>query len=733
MHDKTTVREKPFIIRHWKWLIGIIGIMVILSVSGYFFIIYGGSMIIDDEDLILDEATTIEAADGSVLKKVYDENRTPVDIDKVPDHVQDAFVAIEDKRFFEHAGVDFNSVVRALSRDITAMEKTEGASTITQQLAKNISLQNDKTWLRKTKEVMGAIYLERTLSKDKILELYMNQMYFGHGVYGVEEASQYFFSKSAGDLSVAEGALLAGLAKSPNAHSPVDHPEKAKERRNVVLDRMDEMGAVSTDIRLKEQRKTLGLDIQKEKSYKGMESYIDMVTKEAAEKYQLSMQELKRGGYRIVSNVDINAQEIANDAFQQDDYFPGNVSGVEGSFVMMDHSSGAVVAALGGRDYTPGDLNLTTLPRQPGSAIKPLAVYGPAMMTDKFDAYSVIPDEEMEVDGKPVHNVDGQYDGTVSIYDALRESKNVPAVWLLNEIGIDNGKSYLKKTGTKLPDDGLSIALGGLRDGMTPLEMTKSYSSFANDGKAVEPYTISRIYDKDNRLTVDAAKETTDVYTPEVAWDMTKILMSVVQDGTAQAGDYAKELAGKTGTTEHPDVDGKVRDAWFMGYTPEYVTALWMGYADKNTDGDQYLEEGSSYPTALTKKILTEWDEEESLKADFEKPDYVDDLPDPIDLPEITNVEVSYTFGGLSLVKGKITWKPEFSGEGSNPEKDDRVIYRVYEKRSDEDKLVGKTEGENEYVIDDVSIFSSEAYYVVPYDPLTETEGAASDSVELSW
>src|SRR5699024_4366234 len=208
----------------------------------------------------------------------------------------------------------------------------------------------------------------------------------------------------------------------------------------------------------------------------------------------------------------------------------------------------------------------------------------------------------------------------------------------------------------------------------------------------------------------------------QVAWDMTRILSSVVQDGTGQAGEYSKALAGKTGTTEHPFLDGQVKDAWFVGYTPQYVTALWMGY--DQTNEDHYLTEGSSFPTALTKKILTEIDEKEPFPEDFKKPSYVNDLPDPIELPEITNVKASYTFGGFSIVKGEITW------DGGN---DDRVVYRVYEEKPGIDERIGEVEGKNEFVIDGISIFSPKSYYVVPYNPLTEMEGMPSETFEVSW
>lgn len=722
MHKATKSNHESLVGRYWKWLLIIFGIIFLMSICGYFIIIYGGSLVVDDEDLILEETTTIETEDGTVLKKIYNEHRTSVDIEEVPEHVQDAFVAIEDRRFYNHSGVDFKSVSRAVYRDLLSMKKVQGASTITQQLAKNISLENDKTWLRKTKEVMAAIYLERHFSKKKILELYMNQMYFGHGVYGVEEASQLFFSKPVSELTVSEGALLAGLAKSPTIYSPIDHPDKALERRNVVLDAMSGMKAISTDTRLKEQGKTLGLNIQEEETTTEMDSYIDMVMKEAADKHQLPIRELQRGGYRIVANVDETAQKASYQSFQDDDYFPGNTDGVEGAFVMMDHETGRVVAVQGGRNYALGDLNRATIKRQPGSALKPVAVYGPAFMTDDFQPYSMIPDQEMDIDGYSVRNVDGEYADAVSIYEAVQDSKNAPAVWLLHAIGIDNGKTYMDEMGLTIPDKGLAIALGGLEEGLTPFDMAKAYSSFANMGKAVEPHTIQKIYDRDNEVIAKGSTDTSDIFNPQVAWDMTKILSNVVENGTAQAGDYSKALAGKTGTTEHPYVDGQAKDAWFVGYTPQYVTTLWMGY--DQTDKDHYLTEGSSYPTALTKHILTAIDEDESLLADFDKPSYVDDLPDPIELPEVTNVEASYTFGGFSIVKGKITW---------DAAEDDRVVYHVYEKKQGIDERVGEVEGENEFVIDDVSIFSSKLYYVVPYNPLTKMEGKASETVEVSW
>src|SRR5699024_10045254 len=218
------------------------------------------------------------------------------------------------------------SVARAVYKDIIAMSKVEGASTITQQLAKNLFLSNDKTWMRKTKEVMAAVYLERQLSKDRILELYLNQMYFGQGIYGVEKASQRFFSKSVQELSLSEGAMLAGLAKAPNGYSPTEHPEKALKRRNVVLQSMENAGIIDAETRLKEQGKTLGLDVYKREIIPSVASYIDLEKKEAADQYHLSIEKLKRGGYRIVDNIEETIQQIAYEEFKRG-LFPGKYSG----------------------------------------------------------------------------------------------------------------------------------------------------------------------------------------------------------------------------------------------------------------------------------------------------------------------------------------------------------------------------------------------------------------------
>jgi len=719
----TTEEETPISFRKRIKRISILLLgLVFTALLGYGLVLFGGLLVVDKEKLILDETTTIETVEGEVMALLYNENRSLVSLDQVPKHVQDSFIAIEDVRFYEHRGLDYRSIVRAVYKDIVAQKKVEGASTITQQLAKNLFLENDKTWTRKAKEAMAALYLERKFTKDEIFELYVNKIYFGDGIYGIETAANYFYSKPVEELSVAEGALLAGLAKAPNGYSPINHPEKSLQRRNLVLDVMGREKMISPEKKISEQDRTLGLDVFEREANPWADSYVDLVTKEAAKEYELSMEELKRGGYRIVIPIDEAAQKIAYQEFQNDAYFPGNNDEVEGAFVLMSQESGEVKVAIGGRDYGLGELNRVTVERQPGSLMKPLAVFGPAMMKEEYHPYTMIQDEEIEFDGYIATNYDGQYEGSVSIYQALTESKNTPAVWLLNEIGVNYAKKFLEKMDMDIPDKGLAIALGGLSEGVTPLDIVGGYRTFAHQGEYIQPQTILEIYDQEEERIEQAESVSEQVFDPQVAWNMTEILANVVQEGTGQAGEYPKALAGKTGSTEHPHVEGMYKDAWFAGYTPDYVSALWMGY--DQSDEEHYLTEGSSYPTTLTKEILSKIDQQASLTAAFTKPKNVKAMPKPIELPTVDDVRVKYIMGGFPFIKGKITWRAA---------EDERVAYHIYHVRKGKDKQIGEVTGQAEFVIDRISVLKKNEYYIVPYNPLTEMEGDPSETIELTF
>jgi len=517
---------------------------------------------------------------------------------------------------------------------------------------------------------------------------------------------------------------LAALPKAPNYYDPVDHPERAKERRNLVLNRMHETGMVSTEKVVQIQRKTLGLERGNPEKKPWMNSYIDLVIEEAKETYDLSEEELYQGGFRIVVGVDQGIQEMSYESLQNDDYFPGSSKGVEGSFILMDEKTGRIVAAHGGRHYQRGDLNRIYVKQQPGSIMKPLAVYGPALDLPNYQPFSVLEDKKRSYENYKPENYDNQYEDQVSLYKALQQSKNAPAVWLLNQMGIDYAKDYLSQMDINLSEKGLSIALGGLNEGVTPMEMVRSYRSFIHNGEIIEPHTILKIYSQKGELASHHKDETKQIFQPQTAWNMTRMLQSVVEDGTARSGSYSKALAGKTGSTQHPMVQGKTNDAWFVGYTPKYVGAVWMGY-DK-IDKEHYLNEGSSYPTRLMKDVLSKIDQQKDLQTSFVKPDGVEDVPKPIELPVINDLEGTLSFGSLTLIKGKLTWTPS---------QDNRVVYRIYREKEGQDVKVGEVKGKGAYKLDRVKIFDEEVYYVVPYNPLTKLEGEPSNrvKVELDW
>ncbi|WP_053220415.1 transglycosylase domain-containing protein [Virgibacillus senegalensis] len=707
-------------IKRLKWPLLIVGAVFLLGLIGYLTILFGGRFVVDDEDLVLPAATIVETKEGERIGEIYEEYRRPVTIKQIPDHVENAFLAIEDNRFYDHAGVDFKSVTRAVFRDIITMEKAEGGSTITQQLAKNLFLHNEKTWMRKTKEVMAAIYLERNFSKKKILEYYLNEIYFAHGIYGIETAAEFYFSKQVGELTVTEGAMLAALSKAPNTYSPLVDEEKAKERRDLVLQQMNQLDMLETEEMLQLQGKTLGINQKQEEDTPWNDSYMDLAIKEAAEKYQLTLPELKRGGYRLVVNIDEYAQRTAYEHFQDDQYFSGSASGVDGSFVLLDHQSGEIAAAIGGRDYQIGGLNRAMVNKQPGSTMKPLAVYGPAMMQDDYDPYSLLNDEERSYGEYTARNYDGNYQGEVTMYEALQQSKNAPAVWLLNEIGVSYAKEYLNKMKISLPDNGLAIALGGLEQGVTPLQLAQAYGSFPNGGKMATASAISQIYDRNGKQLERPEAENIEVFSRQTAWSMVRMLEAVVEGGTGKAGAYKGALAGKTGSTQHPSVEGKNKDTWFAGFTPEYTSALWIGY--DQADKDHYLTTGSEVPTRLTKAILTDLDKQYKLAEAFEKPENVKDVEEPVKLPEVADLSANYKLGGLSLIRGKLTWTAA---------DDNRVIYYIYRVKEGKEQKIGEVEGNGSYQINRISLFDSASYYVRPVDPLTGQKGKPSNKAQF--
>ncbi|WP_172971152.1 transglycosylase domain-containing protein [Bacillus sp. THAF10] len=694
--------------------------MALIGFIGYLFIIFLGDYVIDEKKLVMDSTTTMMDEQGEEIATLFFENRDIVEINQIPKHVQQAFVAVEDSRFYEHRGIDLRAIGRAVYKDILARSKAEGGSTITQQLAKNIFLSNEKSWLRKTKEATIAINLERRYTKNEIMAMYLNQIYFGHGAYGVQAASELFFNKSVEDLTIEEGAMLAALPKAPNSYSPINHPDEAKARRDLVLNVMEKQGYLEPEEAVTLMGKTLGLNVLETPEKQAYLTYIDMVTEEAEVKYGISGEELHRGGYVITVPMNVKAQDAAFTRFQDNQYFPGKNTDVEGAFVLMNQKDGGVLAVIGGRNYVTKGINRVQIKRQPGSTFKPLAVYGPSLEEGKYEPYSLLRDELLTYgDGENSYqprNYHHQYKKEVTMYEAIQDSLNAPAVWALNELGIEKSKQYLDKMGLSIPDSGLAIALGGLQDGVTPLDLTKAYRSFGNNGKSVEPYFIKEIKNRKGKVIAKAKKVEQNVFSPQTAWNMTRMLEGVVEDGTAAEGDIEGDLAGKTGTTNYPEVDGAIKDTWFVGYTKDVVGTVWMGY--DSTTKEQYLTGGGAYPTRLMKDILTDANLD---NQSFAVPAGVTDLENPIVLPDNLTLKGSIGFHPFSLFKANLSW---------NKAEDERVVYRIYAVVKNEEQLVDEVKGDSNYTVKNVNIFHTPEYYVVPYNTQTKKEGTPSEKIK---
>lgn len=547
-----------------------------------------------------------------------DQNRLPIDINKVPQNLQNAFIAAEDNRFYEHIGIDPIGIFRAIFANLTNRGIAQGGSTITQQLAKNAFLSQEQTLKRKIQEAMLALEIEHKYSKKEILEMYMNQIYFGQGAYGIQTAAKTYFNKDVNELTLTQCAMLAGLPKSPNYYSPFNNLNEAKKRKNVVLDQMVKYGYVSAAEAEDAKNQDLGLS----KSHQSKEadeyaSFIDYVSQQVAKKY--GDDALYKEGLKIYTTMDVDKQHAAVRAIRN---LPNNYTDENGltqpqaAIVSIDPKTGHILAMVGGRGQD--SFNRASMAvRQPGSAFKPF-VYLTALQHD------MTPDTTM--DDQPVtygswspKNAGGSYSGTMALSDALAHSVNTIAVQLADKVGTKNIIANAKKMGiTTLDakDDNLAMALGGLTKGVTPLEMASAYGTFANKGVHVKPTAIVKILDRNGNVLEDAStlekEETkTRVMSEREAYEMTTMLEGVIDHGTGTAAAIGRPAAGKTGTTD----DNK--DAWFVGYTPDIVTAVWIG----DDTGSHSLGEiyGGTIPAEIWKDYMSSATSDES-GGDFSAP-----------------------------------------------------------------------------------------------------------------
>jgi penicillin-binding protein 2A len=567
------------------------------------------------------QPTLIYDRNGKVASKISASQSEGVKINQVPKHMIQAVVAIEDQRFYHHSGVDYVGTLRAAVTNLQAGSVVQGGSTLTQQLAKNVFLTHDRTYKRKIKEFLYAKKIERTYSKDQIMEHYLNTIYFGEGAWGVQKAAQTYFGKDAKDLNLGEAATLAGMIKAPSALSPFKHFNKAMERRNVVLDKMEEQGFISSQELARAKSTDVVLQGKKLDEYKGRyPSYVDAIIQEAIDRYNLTENEVLSGGLRIYTELDPRMQESAERVYRNSAYFPQSPDDqqVQSGTVLLDPATGGIRALVGGRGehVFRGFNHATQLKRQPGSTMKPLSVYTPALEKG-YTIASRLKDEPMSFGNYRPTNYDGRYRGDVTMYEAVIHSANIPAVWLLDRIGVEQGANAVERFGIPLKqeDKSLGLALGGMNQGTSPLQMAQAYSVFPNNGVMADAHTIKRIENVDGENMGKWYKKSIRVTSRKVAQHITYMLRGVVQEGTGrQAQLPGRPTAGKTGTTQVPGQASGAKDNWFVGYTPQLVGAVWLGY-DK-TDARHYLTTSSgSTAGPIFREIMSEALKGQPVKA----------------------------------------------------------------------------------------------------------------------
>jgi penicillin-binding protein 1B len=523
------------------------------------------------------------------------EKRKIIEYKDLPKSLVDAITAIEDRQFFEHSGINWRGVVRALLTDVQSGELKEGGSSITQQLVKNFFLKPDRTLKRKLSEAYMSVILEQRLSKEQIMAMYCNQIYLGQrggfSINGFGEAARSYFGKDVSQLSLQESALLAGIIQSPNRYSPFTHADKALDRRNKVLDDMVDSDKITLDQAVAAKKTPLGAVAAKSGGVDAKDApyFIDYLTRQVESQYDERDGSLR--SLRIYSTVDMQLQQAAYQAVSKhmaeiDKLFAkrkGGAAGLQAAMVAMNPKTGEILAMVGGRDYAQSQLNRATeARRQPGSVFKPF-VYATAIAagadntTNPITTATTFIDEPKTFQGgySPSNYGDTFTMGPVTLRDALVKSKNVVTVELAQTVGLGNVARMAEKAGLTKVQQVLSMALGTAEQ--TPLQMASAYTAFANGGRRIAPVAVKRVTTKDGLTLFESRTEKRDVMSPQVAYIMTSMMQDVLDHGTGtrvrQMG-FTGVAAGKTGSS---------KDAWFAGYTPNLVCVVWVGF-DNNDD-----------------------------------------------------------------------------------------------------------------------------------------------------
>lgn len=611
--------------KRWMYYVFDVAVVVVLILTLFYLylITYGEEMLRNrPEAMQVASSTIITNAEGTEISRLHTQTKgysEYAELNAMPDLLKMGFLATEDRRFYNHDGLDFIGLGRAIMQDILHMNLSQGGSSITQQLARNLYLNGDKTLSRKVNEISIAMALEKKYSKDEILEMYLNQIYMGRQQYGVKAAAwRYFGIKDMHQLKLWQIATLAGMPKGPSIYNPVDHPELSKQRRAVILGLMHEQGLITRkqmlqarDVEFTPPENVFNATTSPGLSEPAYVSAVDAVIQEASRLTGKSEAEIQSAGWVIQTGLDEQAQLAMEETFADATRFPDDRQDeqVQASMVIIDQHNGEVKAMMGGRNPLKGGINRAIMDaRQPGSSFKPIIVYGPALESGKFKPESILPDKRMQYGSYQPSNLGGRYSGSIAMSQALQKSINAPAVWLLHETGLNDAHQFAARLGIELgkEDLNLSIALGGVHQGVSPMKMAQAYTVFANHGKLNTAHLIREITNSQGRTIFAHKSENKQVMSSSTANAMTRMLQNVVSQGTgsrAQLGQH--KVAGKTGTTQAalPGVGREAnRDLWFVGYTSSWTAAVWMGF--DHTDEEHYMRSGSGVAAELFATVM---------------------------------------------------------------------------------------------------------------------------------
>ena len=603
-HRSKPLSQHPFR-RFWRRfhltkILLIIGLGFSLLTGGYLFYLAKTTNVKDLQNA-LKATTIIYDKNGDQAGSLTGQKGTYVELDAISENLQNAVVATEDRSFYKNSGINYGRFFLA----ILTLGRSGGGSTITQQLAKNAYLSQDQTVERKAKEFFLALEINKKYSKKEILTMYLNNAYFGNGVWGIEDASKKYFGVSASQLSLDQSAVLAGMLKGPEIYNPLYSVENATNRRNTVLQNMVAAGYI--DQKTADQSAAVDIHGQLVDAYEGKSedyrypSYFDAVINEAVNEYGLTEEDIVKNGYRIYTELDQNYQASMQVIYDNTALFPVAEDGTraESGSVALDPKTGGVRALVGrvGSDQNPGFRSYnyaTQAARSPGSTIKPLVVYSPAVAAG-WSTNKELDNSTTQYGSYEVNNYAGiQSSPTVPMYQALAESLNLPAVATANDLGLDTVFEYGKKFGLNMDkvDKSLAVALGA---GVTtnPMQMAQAYGTFANGGVMNDAHLITKIENASGQVVKSHSQKSTRVLSGSTTDKMTNMMLGTFSNGTGvNAAPYGYTMAGKTGTTEtsfNKDLSG---DQWVIGYTPDVVISQWLGFP--TTDENHYRTDSSA-------------------------------------------------------------------------------------------------------------------------------------------